>query len=186
MRFLAESQPVLSQSLSLSTSHLPGFQIKPCHSTSLSLSQALIFYSSYVNPHFHILSYAWFSNKTVPLNLAFTFTQPHFYSQNISTSGFQIQPCHSTWFSNKTLSLNLAFTFTQLSILSYENLLQDETLARKKPFMQNILECCQYLVYIWVVVGTRVENCEDQREWLMGVWTPRQDPSIVLYCTSAV
>ena len=51
--------------------------------------------------------------------------------------------------------------------------------------MQNILECCQYLVYIWVVVGTRVENCEDQREWLMGVWTPRQDPA-VLFCIALV
>ena len=143
MRFLAESQPVLSQSLSLSTSHLPGFQIKPCHSTSLSLSQALIFNSSYVNPHFHILSSAWFSNKTVPLNLA--------------------------------------FTFTQLSILSYENLLQDETLARKYHSCKIILEVCQYLVYIWVVVGTRVENCEDQREWLMGVWTLRQDSASSVY-----
>ena len=51
--------------------------------------------------------------------------------------------------------------------------------------MQNILECCQYLVYIWVVVGRRVENCEDQREWLMGVWTPRQDPA-VLFCIAVV
>ena len=51
--------------------------------------------------------------------------------------------------------------------------------------MQNILECCQYLVYIWVVVGRRVENCEDQREWLMGVWTPRQDPA-VLFCIALV
>ena len=34
---------------------------------------------------------------------------------------------------------------------------------------------CQYLVDIWVVAGRRVANCEDQREWLMGVWTPRQD-----------
>ena len=32
---------------------------------------------------------------------------------------------------------------------------------------------CQYLVYIWMVVGRRVANCEHQREWLMGVWTPR-------------
>ena len=162
MRLLAESQPVLSQSLSLSTSHLPGFQIKPCHSTSLSLSQALIFNSSYVNPHFHILSSAWFSNKTVPLNLAFTFTQPHFYSQNISTSGFQIQPCHSTWFSNKTVSLNLAFTFTQLSILSYEVLLQDETLARKyhscKIFWSVVSIWCIFgwwLVRVWRIVRTR-------------------------------
>ena len=35
------------------------------------------------------------------------------------------------------------------------------------------------MVYIWVVVGRRVENCEDQREWLMGVWTPRQDYSAI-------
>ena len=26
-----------------------------------------------------------------------------------------------------------------------------------------------------MVAGRRVANCEDQREWLMGVWTPRQD-----------
>ena len=52
--------------------------------------------------------------------------------------------------------------------------------------MQEIYEVlCQYLVYIWVVVGTRVENCEDQREWLMGVWTPRQDPA-VLFCIALV
>ena len=111
--------------ISLSTSHLPGFQIKPCHSTSLSLSQALIF-----NSHFHF--------------------------QNISTSGFQIQPCHSTWFSNKTLSLNLAFTFTQLSILSYENLLQDETLARK----YHSCKIFWSVVSIWCIFGW----------WLVGVW----------------
>ena len=28
-----------------------------------------------------------------------------------------------------------------------------------------------------MVAGRRVANCEDQREWLMGVWTPRQDYS---------
>ena len=38
---------------------------------------------------------------------------------------------------------------------------------------------CQYLVDIWVVAGRRVANCEDQREWLMGVWTPRQDYSAI-------
>ena len=145
-------------SLSLSTSHLPGFQIKPCHSTSLSLSQTLIFNSSYVNPHFHfhIFSSGWFSNKTVPLNLAFTFTRPHFHFQNVSTSGFQIQPCHSTWFSNKTVSLNLAFTFTQLSILSYEVLLQDETLARK----YHSCKIFWSVVSIWCIFGW----------WLVGVW----------------
>ena len=44
---------------------------------------------------------------------------------------------------------------------------------------------CQYLVDIWVVAGRRVANCEDQREWLMGVWTPRQDPA-VLFCIALV
>ena len=38
---------------------------------------------------------------------------------------------------------------------------------------------CQYLVYIWVVVGRRVANCEDQREWLMGVWTSRQHSAAI-------
>ena len=30
-----------------------------------------------------------------------------------------------------------------------------------------------------MVAGRRVANCEDQREWLMGVWTPRQDYSAI-------
>ena len=135
MRFLAESQPVLSQS-----------------------------------PSLNLLS-AWFSNKAVSLNLTFTFSssdfqlqlcQSHFHFQNISTYGFQIQPCHSTWFSNKTVSLNLAFTFTQLSILSYEVLLQDETLARKyhscKIFWSVVSIWCIFgwwLVRVWRIVRTR-------------------------------
>ena len=67
-------------SLSLSTFHLPGFQIKPCHSTSLSLSQALIFNSSYVNPTFTFKTYQ---------PLAFKFSR-------VTQLGFQIKLCHST------------------------------------------------------------------------------------------
>ena len=66
--------------ISLSTSHPPGFQIKPCHSTSLSISQALIFNSSYVNPTFTFKTYQ---------PLAFKFSR-------VTQLGFQIKLCHST------------------------------------------------------------------------------------------
>ena len=48
-------------------------------------------------------------------------------------------------------------------------------MLKKDDSCKNVMECC---VSIWCIfgpwfVGRRVANCEHQREWLMGVWTPR-------------